>query len=122
MAVFPRWADYNARLSSVFQESRPVAEVAILGRTADLWSRTGLERDPFHLEPGYLHRLWEPLSQLGLGSNYLHEAVIQEAKTDGGSLRKGENQLTVRYTTTLWNAMDRKEPQPSGLLGPVTLR
>ena len=38
------------------------------------------------------------------------------------SLRKGENQLTVRYTTTLWNAMDKKELQAAGLMGPVTLR
>jgi hypothetical protein len=86
---FPRWADYNARLSTMFQETRPVAEVAILGRTADHWSATGLERDPIHLEPGYLHRLWEPLSRLGIGSDYLHEAVIQGAQTKGGRLRIG---------------------------------
>jgi hypothetical protein len=86
---FPRWVDYNSRLSSVFQETRPVAEVAILGRTADLWSRTGLERDPFHLDPAYLHRLWEPLSQLGIASDYLHEAVIQKAETKDGLLRIG---------------------------------
>ena len=86
---FPRWVDYNARLSSAFQETRPVAEVAILGRTADLWSTTGLARDPFHLDPRYLHRLWEPLSQFGVGCDYLHEAVIQEADTRDGRLRIG---------------------------------
>ncbi len=86
---FPRWVDYNARLSSVFQETRPVAEVAILGRTADHWSATGLERDPIHLEPAYLHRLWEPLSQLGIGSDYLHEGVIQSARMANGLLHIG---------------------------------
>lgn len=86
---FSRWVDYNARLSWVFQETRPVAEVAILGRTADLWSTTGLARDPFHLDPAYLHRLWEPLSQLGVGCDYLHEAVLQGAATRDGRLRIG---------------------------------
>ncbi len=37
-------------------------------------------------------------------------------------LRKGENELTIRYTTTLWNALGRNPPQPSGLTGPVRLR
>lgn len=86
---FPRWVDYNARLSSIFQETRPVVEVAILGKTADHWSATGLQRDPIHLEPGYLHRLWEPLSQLGMGCDYLHEAVIQTAETEKGLLKIG---------------------------------
>ena len=86
---FSRWVDYNARLSTFFQETRPVAEVAILGRTADHWSATGLDRGPIHLEPRYLHRLWEPLSQLGIGSDYLHEAVIQGAETKDGRLKIG---------------------------------
>jgi len=86
---FPRWVNYNARLSCALQETRPVADVAILGRTADLWAKTGLTRDPFHLDPRYLHRLWEPLSQLGVGCDYLHEAVIQGAKTSDGRLRIG---------------------------------
>ncbi len=86
---FPRWVDYNARLSSIFQETSPVVEVAILGKTADHWSVTGLDRDPIHLEPEYLHRLWEPLSQLGIGCDYLHEAVIRTADTENGRLKIG---------------------------------
>ena len=86
---FSRWVDYNARLSSVFQETRPVAGVAVLGRTADHWSATGLVRDPIHMKPVYLHRLWEPLSQLGIGSDYLHEGVIQGARMENGQLNIG---------------------------------
>lgn len=86
---FSRWVDYNARLSAVFQESRPVVEVAVLGRTADHWSATGLFRDPIHLQPRYLHRLWEPLSQIGLGSDYLHETVFESAEIEKGHLKIG---------------------------------
>jgi hypothetical protein len=39
-----------------------------------------------------------------------------------GALEKGENHLTIRYTTTLWNAMKDRDLQPSGLIGHVTLR
>ena len=37
------------------------------------------------------------------------------------ALRKGENNLVIRYTTTLFNSMPGKKPRPSGLLGPVRL-
>ncbi len=83
------WADYNARLSYVFQETKPAADVALIGPTADLWSKTGLSRDEFHLEPDYLHRLWEPIAQLGLNCDYLHENIIQQADTSSGILRCG---------------------------------
>lgn len=86
---FPLWANYNARLSSVFQETRAVAEVAILGRTADHWAATGLERDPIHLEPLYLHRLWEPFSQMGIATDYLHETALQTATIEKGLLKAG---------------------------------
>ena len=86
---FPQWVAYNSRLSSTFQSTRPVSEVAILGRTADLWSKTGLIRDPFHMEPRYLNQLWEPLAQLGAGCDYLHEEVFQNAKTSDGRLKIG---------------------------------
>ena len=38
------------------------------------------------------------------------------------ALKRGINQLTIRYTTTLWNAMGKQPSQPSGLIGPVQLR
>ena len=44
----------------------------------------GLERLPFHLTPPYLHRLWEPISQLGGTCDYLHEGVIQKARRKMG--------------------------------------
>jgi len=76
---FKRWVDYNARLSYLFQSTKPVSEIAIIGPTADLWSRFGLVRGPFHTTPAYLHQLWESIAQLGATCDYLHEAVIQNA-------------------------------------------
>ena len=83
------WTDYNARLSYVFQSTKPVSEIAVIGPTADLWSRFGLIRVPFHTTPAYLHRLWEPIAQLGGTCDYLHEAVIQDADVRDGKLCYG---------------------------------
>ncbi len=83
------WADYNARLSYVMQNTKPVSEIALIGPTPDIWSRHGLERRPFHLLPEYLHQLWEPIAQLGSTCDYLHETIIQQADVQDGLLKYG---------------------------------
>jgi hypothetical protein len=84
-----RWADYNARVSWVLQQTEPVAQVAILGPTADVWSVHGLERDPYCQTPWYLHLLWQALSQQGFGSDYVNERVVQEARVEAGRMCYG---------------------------------
>lgn len=79
------WADYNARLSYVFQNSQPVSDIAILGPTADIWSKEGFERVPFHTQPWYLHELWESISQAGSSCDYVNEKIIQEAEFKDGA-------------------------------------
>lgn len=86
---FSKWVDYNARLSYVFQNSRPVKHTAVLGPTGDVWSEYGLTRVPFHTTPWYCYRLWEPISQAGTSCDYLNEKVIQAAETSGGTLNYG---------------------------------
>jgi hypothetical protein len=86
---FRHWTDYNARLSWVLQDSRPVVEVAILGPSADIWSRHGLERGPFVHTPEYLHLLWQAVHQVGASADYISEAVLQDASFSGGRLRYG---------------------------------
>jgi hypothetical protein len=86
---FRRWTDYNARLSWVLQNSRPVVEVAILGPSADVWSRHGLERGPFVHTPEYLHLLWQAVHQVGASADYISEAVLQGASFEAGRLRYG---------------------------------
>ena len=86
---FPLWAKYNARLSYVFQNSQPVKNIAILGPEGDLWSTKGLTRVPFHTEPWYNFRLWEPLSQSGQSCDYINERIIREATKENGLLKSG---------------------------------
>ncbi|MFO7934147.1 MAG: glycosyl hydrolase, partial [Bacteroidales bacterium] len=84
-----RWVEYNARLSFIFQHSRPRKSIAIMGPTGDLWSETGLVRQPFHTRPWYLHRLWQPISQAGYSCEYLNQRAMQDAEIVDGRIRYG---------------------------------
>ncbi len=94
---FNHWVDYNARLSYVFQNSKPVKSVAVLGPTADDWSKKGLVRPYFHNHPWYLYELWQALSQNGSSCEYLNEQVIRNAEMKDGKLVYGPMQYE-----TLW--------------------
>mgnify|MGYP000896185132 CR=1 FL=1 len=92
---FTKWVDYNARLSYIFQRSQPVKNIAILGPTGDIWSEKGLIRVPFHMEPWYCYRLWEPVSQAGSSCDYIDEKIICDAKKEQGMLKYGP--MSYRY-------------------------
>lgn len=84
------WIDYNARLSYVFQNSKAEKSIAILGPTSDLWGDKGLAREPFHLEPEYLYKLWEPISQMGYSCDYINQNVLTTAQVNNGVLTYGD--------------------------------
>ncbi len=83
---FRNWADYNARLSAIFQHSDPVADVAIVGRMDDFWAEVGPTRPPFNTRPWYYARLWEPISNLGSTCDYLHTSMLEDSEAEGGKL------------------------------------
>lgn len=82
----PEWSSYSSRLSQIFQETNPVSQVAILGPTLDIWSKSGLDRNPFNLEPWYLHSLWQALNHLGFGSDYVNARLLKSAKLEDGNI------------------------------------
>ncbi len=81
-----RWMDYNARLSAVFQASRPVAQVALLFRTADVWGQSGLDRNPYHLDPPWAHQVWRWISQNGANADYVSDQILQQAAFSEGKI------------------------------------
>ncbi len=87
--AFREWMDYQARLCAVLQNSQPVAEVAILGPTADVWGQHGLDRGPFIATPAYLHELWQAFSAHGTTADYLGEGLLAEAIAADGELHLG---------------------------------
>ena len=89
------WVDYNARLSYVFQNSQPKKSIAILGPTLDVWGDKGLAREPFHLEPQYLYKLWEPISQLGYSCDYINQNVLATSTVRDGIISYGDMEFKV---------------------------
>ena len=87
---FKNWADYNARLSSVFQNSKPTAQIAVLGRVRDYWGEVGPTRSYLNDKPWYYARLWEPISNVGSSCDYIHQPVIENACITGKQLCCGE--------------------------------
>lgn len=83
------WVDYNARLSSVFQNSQADKSIAIIGPTSDLWGDKGLARGPFHTQPEYLYKMWEPISQLGYSCEYINQNVLRNSDIEGGTISYG---------------------------------
>lgn len=103
---FKNWTDYNARLSAVFQNSKPLAEIAILGRLRDYWGEVGAIRSVFNDKPWYYAKLWQPISNLGSSCDYVHQPVIESAKIEEDELVCGE----MRYKTVLLTNVESISP------------
>ncbi len=87
---FRNWTDYNARLSSVFQNSKPEVDIAVLGRLRDYWGEVGPSRAFLNDKPWYYACLWEPISNLGSSCDYIHQPVLETATIKGELLICGE--------------------------------
>jgi len=107
-----KWCDYNARLSVLFQAAEPVAEIAVLGPTADVWSTAGLARGAFHHTPPWGYEIWRPLSQLGECADYICEKSIQQAIISEGLLRAG----AMNYSTVILIDCQTLEPKTADVL------
>lgn len=96
---FKSWADYNARLSAVFQNSKSTADVAILGRLGDIWSEVGPAREFLNDKPWYYASLWEPISNLGSSCDYINQPILETAKVKSNALVCGEMSYKVVVLT-----------------------
>jgi hypothetical protein len=84
-----QWMDYNARLNAVFQSSQPVAQVALLFRTSDVWGQAGLDRGPFQTDPPWAHQVWRWINQNGANADYVSDQILQQAAFDNGKIAFG---------------------------------
>jgi hypothetical protein len=91
------WTDYKARLSAVFMQSMPVADIAILHPLADMWMKFGPQRDPFPVVkyPEYQHNVWEAIQQNGFGCDYVSEKILHEAAYNNGTFEYGSRSYST---------------------------
>lgn len=86
---FRLFSEYHARIAAVLQASQPVAQVAILGPRADVWSDHGLVRAAFIGTPPYLHELWQSFQQNGTTADFVDHRILADARVDHGRLGYG---------------------------------
>ncbi len=72
-----------------FKIVRLFAQVAIIGPTADRWSESGLDRNPFLTDPWYLHSIWQAMNHHGYCSDYLNPRIFSEATYEDGLINYG---------------------------------
>ena len=104
---FRHWADYNARLSAVFQEATPVVDIAILTPEADIWRKFGLIRYPYYMNPWYHHDLWEGFSRIGIMADYINEGVIRRAVAENGRMKSEQ----CSYQLVIVSAATAMDPE-----------
>ncbi|GEM_PF-806461 len=86
---FRQFADYNARLSAVFQNTRMEAGIAILVPGPDVWGEHGLNKYSLVNQPSYIGSMWKALAELGVNSDYLHGDVMKQAAVRDGAIHIG---------------------------------
>ena len=91
------WTDYKARLSEVFMNAEPVADIAMLHPLADMWMKFGPQRDPFPVVkyPPYQHNVWEAIQQNGFGCDYVSEKTLQESTYSDGHMGYNSRKYSV---------------------------
>ncbi|WP_020526754.1 glycosyl hydrolase [Flexithrix dorotheae] len=92
---FHHWASYTARLSQAFQNAKAISQVAIMGPTPDIWSNYGLDRNPFNLQPWYLHAIWQAFNHNGYCSDYVNATILKDAIVENGKIVYGEMSYEV---------------------------
>ncbi|MCX7819997.1 MAG: glycosyl hydrolase [Kiritimatiellae bacterium] len=109
-----RWTDYKARLTWLFEQAEPQASVAIVHPLADLWSRWGMQRDPFPRvwHPKYSHLLWRALHALGHNCDYANETGLVRAEMRDGAAHIGPR----RYETIILMEVDTLRPDAAAAL------
>ncbi|MDX2024623.1 MAG: glycosyl hydrolase [Deltaproteobacteria bacterium] len=89
--AFPRFSDYAARLGTVLRASMAHAQVAILAPRADEWARLGLLYQPFPEQrfPWYQYSMASAVQNVGYGSDFVSERILQNATFAGGRINFG---------------------------------
>jgi hypothetical protein len=112
---FPRWAEYKARLSAVFQNADLYADIAVMHPLADLWSKHGVPWDPNPglADPPYVFNVWEAIHQSGHGCDYVSESILQQASFAKGQLAYGPR----KYKVLVLVEVESLQPQTAEALG-----
>lgn len=105
---FPLLNEYKGRLSALLQSCDMYADIAILPPTADMWSRIGMQNEPFPsvLHAEYLSLVWEAIVKNGSGCDYVSERILASAEIEKGWIKMGSR----RYHTLFLVEIESIDP------------
>ncbi len=91
--------DYKARLSSQLQHADQYTDMAILPANYDLWSKHGVQTDPFpeKLNVPYTSLLWEAISKNGGAADYITEIILKDSTIKNGKICYGKKVYAVLF-------------------------
>lgn len=92
-----QWISYKARLSAVFQAGTLISDVALFHPLADLWSKYGVQRDPWPDQsfPEYMHNIWQAIHQCGNGCDYISDRILQRSDFSGGKINFNDRSYSL---------------------------
>lgn len=99
--------EYKARLSSVLCNSTMFADIAILNPYTDMWTKMGMQNEPFPIEmyANWTTLVWESIVKTGGGCDYVSENVIRNSTIKDGHICYGDR----RYSTLFLLAVERMD-------------
>lgn len=99
--------EYKARLSSVLCNSMMYADIAILNPYTDMWTKMGMQNEPFPIEmyANWTTLVWESIVKTGGGCDYVSESVIRDSVVRDGQLCYGDR----HYGTLFLLAVERMD-------------
>ncbi len=102
-----KWINYKSRVSAVFQRATMMSDIALFHPLADLWSRYGVQRDPWPdlAYPEYVHNIWQAIHQCGNGCDYISDRILQKADFSEGKIKFNDriySLLLVVETETMY--------------------
>lgn len=92
-----QWISYKSRLSAVFQRATLMSDIALFHPLADLWSKHGIQRDPWPdlAYPEYIHNIWQAIHQCGNGCDYISDQILQKADFADGKIKFNDRSYSL---------------------------
>lgn len=92
-----RWINYKSRLSAVFQRANLMSDVVLFHPLADLWSKYGIQRDPWpdRRYPDYIHNIWQAVHQCGNGCDYISDQILQKSDFSDGKINFNDRSYSL---------------------------
>ncbi|MBS0012069.1 MAG: glycoside hydrolase family 2, partial [Bacteroidales bacterium] len=85
---------YKARISSLLQNADMYTDIAIMPANHDLWSKYGVQTEPFpeKLNVEYTSLIWESINKNGGAADYITEIIINNAESTDGKIIYGQKE------------------------------